>query len=319
MQAGHDDFPLTICMVAPGAFTQDSQISKTIRDVLVKDEHVRAAHIEEGWMRLEGKVAIVTGSSSGVGKGIAIGFAREGATVVVTCSHNQAGAHEVAAEIERLGCQSLVVQGDVGRKKDAHALINQTQAAFGRLDILVNCAGISLRAPFAEFPEEYWDIIHRTNLKGTFLCSQAAVPLLRQSRGAILNIASINGAITTYNFAAYAASKAGIEGLTRGMAIDLGQYGIRVNALRVGWIAVERDVDLGEEIRQKNAERFPLHRIGEVEDVMGPAVFMCSDDARFVTGAVLPVDGGHSIIFNSGYPQGVVPEGAWDRPEERIR
>ena len=104
-------------MVASGAFTQDSRISKMIRDVLAKDEHVRAADIEEGWVRLEGKVAIVTGSSSGVGKGIAIGFAREGATVVVNCSHNQAGASGVAAEIERLGCRSLVVQGDVGLKK----------------------------------------------------------------------------------------------------------------------------------------------------------------------------------------------------------
>ncbi len=263
-------------------------------------------------MKLANRVAIVTGSSSGVGRGIAIGFAREGAAVVINCSHNLAGAQAVATEVERLGCRSLVVRADVGVKEHALALIDATRAAFGRLDILVNCAGIALRAPFEDFPEEYWDTIHRTNLKGTFLCSQAAVPLLKESRGVILNIASINGAITTHNFAAYAASKAGIEGLTRGMAIDLGQYGIRVNALRVGWIVVERDVVISEEVRRANAERFPLHRVGEVEDVMGPAVFLCSDDSRFITGAVLPVDGGHSIVFNSAYPQGLIPEGAHD-------
>jgi 3-oxoacyl-[acyl-carrier protein] reductase len=218
----------------------------------------------------------------------------------------------VAAEIARLGGESLVVQVDVGLKAQVQALVARTRAAFGGLDILVNCAGISLRAPLEEFPEEYWERIHRTNLKGTFLCSQLALPLLKESRGVILNVSSIHAATTTHNFAAYAASKGGIEALTRGLAIDLGQYGIRVNALRLGWILVERDAGIDEDTRRLTAERIPLGRIGEVEDVVGPAVFLCSDDSRYITGSVVVVDGGHEVIINSGFALGLVPGGAQD-------
>lgn len=263
-------------------------------------------------MKLADKVAIVTGSSSGVGKGIALALANEGAKVVVNCSRNLEGAHAVAALIRQAGGQSLVVQADVGYRAEAERLVVEARAVFGRLDILVNCAGISLRAPFEGMSEEYWETIQRTNLKGTFLCSQAALPLLKESRGVIVNVSSIHAALTTHNFSAYAASKAGIEALTRGMAVDLGKYGIRVNALRLGWILVERDAAIDEATRRKTAERLPLGRIGQVEDVMGPAVFLCSDDSRYITGSVIVVDGGHGAIFNAGFTMGLVPDGARD-------
>ena len=161
--------------------------------------------------RLDGKIALVTGSSSGIGAALAVGFAERGADVIVNYCHNSTGAEETAARVLELGRRCLVVQADVGIAADVERMFDQTDETFGRLDILVNNAGITLKAPFLETTEEEWDGMMRTNLKSVFLCSRAAAKRMMSSRGgAILNVSSTHASATTHHFAAYAATKGGM-------------------------------------------------------------------------------------------------------------
>jgi len=191
-------------------------------------------------MKLSGKVALVTGSSSGIGAGIAVGMAREGADVAVNCNRNRDGAERTAEAVRGAGRKALLVQADVGDAAAVRGMFGRIRDAFGRLDILVNNAGLTLKKPFAESDETDWDRIQSANLKSVFLCSREALGLM-SGGGAILNVSSVHAANTTHNFSVYAASKGGMEALTRSLAIELGPSNVRVNALRLGWIQVERD------------------------------------------------------------------------------
>jgi len=263
-------------------------------------------------VRLKERIALVTGSSSGVGAAIAKGFAAEGADVVVNYNRNEAGARKTADRITGLGRKTLVVQADVGRADDVQRLLGETHSRFGRLDILVNNAGYTLKKPFEESDEDDWNRVLDTNLKSVFLCSRQALPLM-PAHGAILNISSSHALVTTFNFSIYAASKGGMEALTRSMAIEFGGRAIRVNTLRLGAIQVERDrLDPDDPAHALICERIPLGRLGEVEDVAPVAVLLCSDDASFITGQVIAVDGGHEIMLNTAFPKGHVDGGARD-------
>ncbi|MFH1905150.1 MAG: 3-oxoacyl-ACP reductase family protein [bacterium] len=264
-------------------------------------------------MKLKNKVALVTGSSSGIGKAIAVGFAKEGANVIVNYNKNRTGAKETVAKIISLGRRCLLIKANVGKKDEVDSMFNIIEKEFGMLDILVNNAGITPKIPFEEIIEEEWDKIQTTNLKSVFLCSQRALPFLKKSRGCILNISSIHAVKSTYNFSCYAASKGGMESLTRAMALELGEHGIRVNALRPGLIQVERDMILAEEQYRKMCERIPLRRAGKVEDTVPAAIFFCSEDSSYISGQILAIDGGHEVILNTAFPKGHVSGGAVSR------
>ena len=248
---------------------------------------------------LEGKMAIVTGSSSGIGRGIARVMAREGADVVVNYRSNSAGAESTAEEIRSLGRRAMVVQADVGRAEDADRLIKAALQAFGRLDILVNNAGISSRKPFLETDEEFFDTLIDTNLKGTYLCSfRAAKAMKEQGGGRIINISSIHDLLTTHDFSLYSATKGGISRLTAGMAIDLADYGITVNAVSPGWIPIEERGERPQKLIDAFCSDIPLGRPGTPEDVGEIVSFLASDRAAWLTGQVIHLDGGSSCMIH---------------------
>ena len=257
-----------------------------------------------------GKVALVTGASSGVGAGIARGLAAAGATVVVNYRRNREGAEGTAACIRAEDGTATIARADVGIEADVTAMFGCLRADHRKLDILVNNAGITLKKPLLESDSADWERIVGANLKGAFLCTRAAAPLMPRG-SAVLNISSTHACTTTHNFGVYAASKGGLEALTRSMAIELAALGIRANAIRLGWIQVARDrVGPDDPAYERICARFPLGRPGEVADVVPTALHLCSDDAAWITGAVVVVDGGHGITLNTAFPHGHVAGGA---------
>ena len=261
-------------------------------------------------MRLQNKVALVTGSSTGIGAAIAKGFAAEGADVVVNYQRDMNGATQTAASIESVGRQALVVQADVGESAAVDCMFAKIRDRFGRLDLLVNNAGISPRRSFVEFTEDEWDRVHHTNLKSVFLCTQRGLALMK-SGGAVLNVSSVHATTTILNFSVYAASKGGMEALTRGLAVDLASMGIRVNAIRPGLIEVERELlDRSDPLFEMICERIPVRRPGCVDDIVPTAIHLCSDDSSFITGQVIPIDGGHQVVLNTPYAKGFAVNGA---------
>ena len=244
---------------------------------------------------LAGKVAIVTGSSRGIGKGIALMFAGAGADVVV-CSRNLDGKLESAAdEVRKLGRRSLAVTIDVSRQADIDNLIKQTVNEFGAIDILVNNAAAAVRAPVMEQSEEDWDKVLDTNLKSYFLCSRAAGRvMIEQKRGNIINISSVRGIEGAQGRVGYSVAKAGVIMLTRVLALEFVQHNIRVNAIAPGWIMTELT-----EIQWKNPEvrkeidaTIPMGRWASVDEMASVALFLASDMSSYVTGQTLAADGG---------------------------
>ena len=263
-------------------------------------------------MKLRDKVALVTGSSSGIGAAIAQGMAAAGADIIINYRHNEAGAQRTAQAVRTSGRKALVVRADVGLAEDVARLFEEIKCEYGRLDILVNNAGITPKKPFAATTEEDWDRIIDTNLKSIFLCCKQALSLIPPG-GVILNISSIHARVTTYNFSVYAASKAGVEALTCNLAVEFSDRNIRVNALRPGWIVVEREpFDVDDPTYEDVCARIPLHRPGQVEDLVPSAIHLCCDDASFITGQMLGIDGGAAVMMNSPFPKGFVEGGAWE-------
>jgi NAD(P)-dependent dehydrogenase (short-subunit alcohol dehydrogenase family) len=243
---------------------------------------------------LTDKVAIVTGGGTGIGKGIALEFARAGAHVVVA-SRRMEIIKKAAEEIEALGRQSLSVQTDVIEKEQVDNLVKQTVDKFGRLDILVNNAGGSAAWPFEKISPKGWDIILAINLKGTFLCSQAAGKvMIRQKKGKIVNISSVAGVGSSATIPHYGAAKAGVISLTKTLAVLWGKYNINVNCIAPGLIntPLTQRTAAREPAFANIAKGVPLGRMGETDDIAKAALFLVSDDANYVTGATLPVDGG---------------------------
>ena len=265
--------------------------------------------------QLNGKVALITGSSSGIGAALAVGFAERGADIVLNYRSNARGAESTAERVREHGRQCLTVRADVADATDVEAMFEKIDAEFGGLQVLVNNAGITLKMPFLDTTEQEWDAMMDTNLKGAFLCSQAAARRMAAGRGgAILNISSVHAARTTHHFAAYAATKGGMEALTRALAVELGPHRIRVNALRLGWIQVERDqIDAADPAYRLICERIPVGRPGSVEDVVPIAALVCSDDTPYLTAAVIPLHGGHEATLNTAFAKGHVDGGAIER------
>src|SRR5215218_7034688 len=234
-------------------------------------------------MKLAGKAALVTGGGRGNGRAIAVGLAREGADVAIGYAGHEASAREAADEIAALGRRAIVVQGDVAAPGAATRIVAETVAAFGRLDVLVNNAGVLKRTPFLDIAEDEWDWILDTNLKGCFLVGQAvARQLVAQGGGGyIINVSSLNQFNAGVNVAHYCVSKAGIGMLTKTMALELAPHNIRVNAIAPGLIETDMNRhDIARpEFRDGRLARIPLKLIGRPDDLVGIAVLLASDDA----------------------------------------
>jgi NAD(P)-dependent dehydrogenase (short-subunit alcohol dehydrogenase family) len=255
-------------------------------------------------VRFDNQVAVVTGSAKGIGWGIATVFAREGAKVVIVDWDADAG-ERTAAEIVREGSDAIFVKCDVSNEEQVKSMVQATLDKYGRLDVLVNNAGIGVYKSVLDATSEDWDRALAVNLKGVFLCSKYAIPQMqKQGKGAIVNISSVHSFATVNGVAPYAASKGGITALTRNMAIDYGPA-IRVNSIAPGWVltpliqGIFNSYDDPAEQQRQVEQRQVMKRIGKPEDIGYAAAFLASDEASFITGTQLYVDGGLTAQLES--------------------
>jgi 3-oxoacyl-[acyl-carrier protein] reductase len=245
-------------------------------------------------VRLRDKIALVTGAASGIGAATARRFAREGAAVAINDAKPE-GLEAVAGEIRAAGAKALVLPGDVTKKADCERIVQEVSRTFGRLDILINNAGINRDAMAAKMTEEQWDAVLSVNLKGTFLCAQAALPGMRERAwGRVVNTSSI-GSLGNIGQANYAASKAGVIGLTKTLALEYAKYGVTVNAVAPGPVMTAMLAGVPDAIRERIVAQVPVGRIASPDEIAGVHVFLASDDAAFITGQVIFADGGMSV------------------------
>lgn len=250
-------------------------------------------------MRLKGKAAIVTGAGRGIGRAIAIGLAREGAAVVVNFSRSSEAADEVVRSIQSTGGKALAVRADVSKVAELDALLASTMETFGALDIVVNNAGIEFNEPVLEATEEAWDQTIGVNLKGAyFLSCKAARIMSKAGHGKIINISSVHDVQPVRDRAIYTASKGGMLMMMKSLALELAQFNIHVNAISPGAIFTDmnRKHLTDPPRRARLIDRIPLKRIGDVEDVVGAAVFLASPESDYVTGTTIYVDGGLTLV-----------------------
>ena len=245
-------------------------------------------------MRLEGKVAIVTGAASGIGKETALLFSREGAKVVVADIFEN-GGEETVAEIKKTG-EGFFVKLDVCNREQTKQMVKGTIERYGKIDVLINNAGIAQDALLLKMTEEQWTRVIDINLKGAFNCAQAVVEvMINQGHGVIVNVSSVVGLYGNIGQANYAAAKAGLIGLTKALAKELGRKGIRVNAVAPGFTMTPMMANVPDKILQMMREKTPLGKLAEPKDIAYAYLYLASDEAKFVNGAVLSVDGGLTI------------------------
>ncbi len=243
--------------------------------------------------RLQDQVAVVTGASGGIGSRIALALAREGAAVIAHYWRNQETAERLVREIEGAGGRARSIAGDLSQPAEVAAVIGAATEAFGRIDILVNNAGINRDGLILRMKDEDWQAVVNTNLSGTFYCIRAALrEFVRQRRGRIINITSTAGQAGNAGQANYVAAKAGVIGLTRAVAREVGSRGITVNAVAPGFIAAGMTDALTAEVVTRYLAQIPLGRAGSSDDVAAAVVFLASEEASYITGQVLNVDGG---------------------------
>ena len=243
-------------------------------------------------MNLEGKVALVTGASKGVGKGIALELARQGCSVVVNYHSDEGGAAATVHEIQALGQKAVAVKAHVGIAAEVDAMFALAANEFPNLDILVNNAGVQTWKPLLELEESDWDRVMSTNLKGCFLCTQRAARKMLGAGGAIINIGSGCNKVAFPNLVDYTASKGGIEMFTKSAAVELGKYNIRVNCVAPGAIEIERTKNEAGDYAGTWAKLTPMGRVGLPQDVASMVAFLAGDAAGFITGQTIWVDGG---------------------------
>ena len=244
---------------------------------------------------LTGKVAVVTGGGTGLGKIIAKAYVDAGASVVIT-GRRENVLKEATSEIGGGGDKVLVVKADVTRREDVDNLTERALSKFGKVDILVNNAGINIVKPLLSLTEDEWDAVVDTSLKGYFNCCQAiGKGMVERQSGSVINMTSVFGLVGLMNLSPYSTSRGGIVQLTKALAVEWGRYNVRVNAIAPSYIRAGmalRDIEADEKILKQNLRMIPMGRGGEPHEIAGPAIFLASDASGFVTGTVIPVDGG---------------------------
>ena len=244
-------------------------------------------------MKLEGRKAVVTGASRGIGRAIAIGLAQEGADVAVNYATREAQADDVVREIEKLGQRALAVRADVSDFPDTFRMAQEVLGAFGHVDILVNNAGISSDKTFVKMDHASWRKVLAINLDGVFNCTKVFVDsMLARGYGRIVNITSVIGQIGNFGQANYAASKAGVTAMTKSLAKELASKGITVNAVAPGFIETEMVEAIPERVRQRLLDQVPLKRFGKTEEVARAVIYLVSSDGEYITGEELSMNGG---------------------------
>lgn len=258
-------------------------------------------------MRLKNRIALITGANSGIGRAIAVGMAREGADIVLHYFEDPLAAEKTRAEIEALGRSCMTVQADIRVVAQIEAMFVKVRQRFRRLDVLVNNAGITGWTELFEVTETQWDAVIDTNLKGTFFCTQAAASLMRDvgRGGSIINISTICAELAVKNLVSYAASKGGIHAITKQLAVGFAPFGIRVNTFGPGATEVERTLRDDPRYAETWGAMVPMGRTATVDDMVGPALFLASDESRYMTGQLFFVDGGWTV-------NGRIPEAHMD-------
>ena len=250
-------------------------------------------------MRLTDKIALVTGSSRGVGRAVALGFAKEGAKVVVNYTSNETAAKEVVDKIQSLGSKAIAVKADVAQKTEVEGLVGAAIETFGKIDILVNNAGFTRPALMIKMTEDQWDQVVDIHLKGAFLCSQAAgLRMKEQKSGKIINVMSVAGLVGTVGQINYSAAKGGILSMTKSIARELARYNVCCNVISLGIVATDmtEKIRTDEKLRDIYMNRILLKRFAEPDDISPAFAFLASDESNYITGQLLCVDGGYGMI-----------------------
>ena len=250
-------------------------------------------------MKLKDKIALVTGSSRGVGRAVALGYAEEGAKVVVNYTSNQKAADEVVQAIQDLGSDAIAVKADVAQKSEAENLVSAAVDKFGRLDILVNNAGFTRPSLMLKMTEDQWDQVVDIHLKGAFLCAQAAgLRMKEQNSGKIINVMSVAGLVGTVGQINYSAAKGGLLSMTKSIARELARYNVCSNVISLGIVATDmtEKIRSDEKLKEIYMNRILLKRFAEPKDISPAFVFLASDDSDYITGQLLCVDGGYGMI-----------------------
>jgi 3-oxoacyl-[acyl-carrier protein] reductase len=247
--------------------------------------------------RLAGKVALVTGGGRGLGRGIAEGFAGEGANIIVNYVKDAAAAEAVVAKVKSLGAEAIAFKADVGDEKAVQDMVDGSIKKFGKIDILVNNAGLLNSVPLAEMSVDIWDQMIRTHLRGMFLCTRFVIPhMLKQKSGKIINITGTFGILGGAEFTHLSAAKAGMIGFTRALAREVGKQGVHVNAICPAIIRTDLYNFMPDNVRDEIVGAYPLGRVGEVEDVAATAMFLATKDSDFFTGQTLCPAGGDVMV-----------------------